>query len=310
MNTIANRQVICDVLLDAAEQDPSIMVLCSDSRGSASLSSFQKNFPSQFVEVGIAEQNLVSIAAGMANAGSRPFVASPACFLSARSYEQIKVDICYSHTNVKLIGISGGISYGALGMTHHSTQDIAGLAALPYIRVYLPSDRFQTEFLLRQLLQDQEPAYIRIGRNPVEDVYTKDSVFELDRAVMIRDGKDLTLIACGELVHHAVEAASLLEKDGISSRVLDMYCVHPIDRASVLSAASETGRIVTVEEHSPHGGLGDMVCRITAESCPVPVKCLTLPETPVITGNSAQVFQYYKLHAMGIAQTVKEWIRL
>ena len=161
-NTIPNRQVICQVLLEHAKEDPQLAVLCSDSRGSASLAPFSKEFPQQFVEMGIAEQSLVSTAAGMARCGLRPFAASPASFLSTRSMEQVKVDVAYSHTNVKLIGISGGISYGALGMTHHSAQDIAVLASIPSLRVYLPSDRFLTQALLEVLVEDNDPAYIEM----------------------------------------------------------------------------------------------------------------------------------------------------
>ena len=152
MNKIPNRQAICEVLMDKAKEDKDIMVLCSDSRGSASMTPFADNFPDQFIETGIAEQNLVSISAGLAKCGKKPFACSPACFLSTRSYEQAKVDVAYSNTNVTLIGISGGISYGALGMSHHSAQDIAAMSAIPNMRVYLPSDRFQTAKLIEASL--------------------------------------------------------------------------------------------------------------------------------------------------------------
>ncbi|MCD8069060.1 MAG: transketolase family protein, partial [Lachnospiraceae bacterium] len=168
MNKIPNRAAICEVLMEEAKADKDIVVLCSDSRGSASLSPFADAYPNQFVEVGIAEQNLVSISAGLAKCGKKPYAASPASFLSTRSYEQAKVDVAYSNTNVKLIGISGGVSYGALGMRHHSAQDIAAMSAIPNMRVYLPSDRHQTRKLTQALLQDQKPAEIRVGRNPVE----------------------------------------------------------------------------------------------------------------------------------------------
>ena len=164
MNSIPNRQAICDVLVEKANTDKEIVVLCSDSRGSASLAGFSKAHPDQFIEVGIAEQNLVSIAAGLAKTGKKAFAASPACFLSTRSMEQAKVDVAYSNTNVTLIGISGGVSYGALGMTHHSTQDIAIMGSIPNMRVYLPSDRHQTRCLIEALLEDRKPAYVRVGR--------------------------------------------------------------------------------------------------------------------------------------------------
>ena len=298
MNKIPNRQVICDVLLEHAKEDRDIVVLCSDSRGSASLSGFAEAFPTQFFEMGIAEQSLVSTAAGLARGGKKPFAASPACFLSTRSMEQVKVDVAYSRTNVKLIGISGGVSYGALGMTHHSAQDIAALGSIPGMRVYLPSDRHQTRALMEALLQDDKPAYIRVGRNPVEDIYTPDSMkFELDQAVTLCEGDDLAIIACGEMVKPAVEAAKLLAAEGISVQVLDLYCVKPLDRDAVLNSARKVKALVTVEEHSVIGGMGAMVSQLVAEYCPKRVKNLALPDEPAIAGKSQEVFDYYGLNA-------------
>ncbi len=307
MNKIPNRQVICDVLLEHAKEDRDIVVLCSDSRGSASLSRFAEAFPTQFFEMGIAEQSLVSTAAGLARGGKKPFAASPACFLSTRSMEQVKVDVAYSRTNVKLIGISGGVSYGALGMTHHSAQDIAALGSIPGMRVYLPSDRHQTRALMEALLQDDKPAYIRVGRNPVEDIYTPDSMkFELDQAVTLCEGDDLAIIACGEMVKPAVEAAKLLAAEGISVQVLDLYCVKPLDRDAVLNSARKVKALVTVEEHSVIGGMGAMVSQLVAEYCPKRVKNLALPDEPAIAGKSQEVFDYYGLNAEGIAKAARE----
>ena len=307
MNKIPNRQVICDVLLEHAKEDRDIVVLCSDSRGSASLSGFAEAFPTQFFEMGIAEQSLVSTAAGLARGGKKPFAASPACFLSTRSMEQVKVDVAYSRTNVKLIGISGGVSYGALGMTHHSAQDIAALGSIPGMRVYLPSDRHQTRALMEALLQDDKPAYIRVGRNPVEDIYTPDSMkFELDQAVTLCEGDDLAIIACGEMVKPAVEAAKLLAAEGISVQVLDLYCVKPLDRDAVLNSARKVKALVTVEEHSVIGGMGAMVSQLVAEYCPKRVKNRSLPDEPAIAGKSQEVFDYYGLNAEGIAKAARE----
>lgn len=307
MNKIPNRKAICDVLLEKAKSDKDIVVLCSDSRGSASMAPFFEAFPQQAVEVGIAEQNLVSISAGMAKCGKKVFAFSPASFLSTRSYEQAKVDVAYSNTNVTLVGISGGISYGELGMSHHSAQDIAAMSAIPNMRVYLPSDRFLTAKLMDALLKDEMPAYVRVGRNPVEDIYSEDNCpFEMDKAVKKTDGNDVTLVACGEMVAPAVKAADLLKEQGIHARVLDMYCVKPIDRAAIIEAAEQTKLIVTVEEHAPFGGLGSMVSQIVAANCPKKVVNLALPDAPVITGKSKEVFTYYGLDADGIARTVME----
>ena len=306
MNKIPNRKAICDVLMKEAEKDRNIVVLCSDSRGSASLAPFAAAFPEQFVEMGIAEQDLVSVAAGLAHCGKKAFAASPACFLSTRSYEQCKIDVAYSNTNVKLIGISGGISYGALGMSHHSAQDIAALSAIPNMRVYLPSDRFQTAKLIEALLQDELPAYIRVGRNPVEDIYSeKDCPFEMNRATRIGAGKDVLIVACGEMVRPSIEAAKLLENEGIHATVLDMYCVKSLDEAAVIEAAKEAKLVVTVEEHAPYGGLGSMVSQVVGRECPRKVVSISLPDAPVITGTSSQVFDYYGMNAEGIADTVK-----
>ncbi|WP_411336917.1 transketolase family protein [Ruminococcus gauvreauii] len=310
MNTVPNRKAICDVLMEEAKKDTGIVVLCSDSRGSASLTPFADAFPGQFVELGIAEQNLVSVSAGLAKCGKKPFAASPACFLSTRSYEQCKVDVAYSDTNVKLIGISGGISYGALGMSHHSAQDIAAMSAIPNMRVYLPSDRFQTKKLFEALLKDEKPAYIRVGRNPVEDIYEESECpFELDRANVLCEGADITLVACGEMVYPAYRAAHRLKEEGIEATVIDMYCIKPLDTRTVIRAVQNTRAVLTVEEHAPAGGLGAAVAQVVGANCPRPIRNLTLPDAPVITGTSKEVFDYYGLNAAGIAAQAVKMLR-
>ena len=296
---------MCEVLKEAAAGDRDVVVLCSDSRGSASLTSFAEAFPEQFVEVGIAEQNLVSVAAGLASCGKKAFAVSPASFISTRSYEQCKVDCAYSNTNVKLIGISGGVSYGALGMTHHSAQDIAAMSAIPGMRVYLPSDRHQTRKLFEALLKDNQTAYVRLGRNPVEDVYEEDRIpFEMNRATVLREGTDVLLVACGEMVKPIQEAAGLLKEKGISAGALDMYCVKPLDQEGLLRAARGKKLVVTAEEHAPFGGLGSMTAQVISANDPKRVINLSLPDEPVITGTSREVFSYYGLTAEGIADTV------
>ncbi len=310
MNKIANRAVMCEVLKEAAAKDKNVAVLCSDSRGSASLTSFADTYPEQFVEIGIAEQNLVSVAAGMASCGKKAFAVSPASFISTRSYEQCKVDCAYSNMNVKLVGISGGISYGALGMTHHSAQDIAAMSAIPGMRVYLPSDRHQTRKLFEALLKDEQTAYIRLGRNPVEDVYEENNVpFEMDKATVLSEGKDVLLVACGEMVIPIREAAAMLNAEGISTAALDMYCVKPLDKDGLLKAAKSKKLVVTVEEHAPFGGLGAAVAQVISANDPMRVINLALPDAPVITGTSKQVFDYYGLNGQGIADTVRNALK-
>ncbi len=307
-NKIPNRQAICDTLMEAAASDRNVIALCSDSRGSASMTPFFNAFPEQSVEVGIAEQNLVSISAGLAKCGKKPYAFSPACFLSTRSYEQAKIDCAYSDTNTTLIGISGGVSYGALGMSHHSAQDIAAMSAIPNMRVYLPSDRHQTKKLIQALLNDQKCAYVRVGRNPVEDIYSEDNCpFEMNRATVLgnTEAPDVAIVACGEMVRPAIEAAKTLEADGISACVVDMYCVKPLDTDAILALAPKVKGFVTVEEHAPFGGLGPMVSQVVAANCPKKVVNLALPDAPVVTGTSKEVFDTYGLNAEGIMGLVR-----
>lgn len=305
MNKISNRQAICDTLLAAAENDKDIVVVCSDSRGSASLAAFADKYPEQFVEMGIAEQNLVTVSAGLASCGKKVFAASPASFLSTRSYEQAKVDVAYSGTNVTLVGISGGISYGALGMTHHSCQDIAAFAALPDMRVYIPSDRFMTSKLIEALLQDEKPAYVRVSRSATEDVYADGMEFTLDEAQVLCEGTDILLAACGEMVPYAVQAAECLKKKGISAAVLDMYCIKPLDEKKLLAMAEDVKCVVTVEEHSVYGGLGSIVSQVIGANCPKKVTNLALPDAHLIAGENHEVFAYYGLDAEGIAKAAE-----
>lgn len=310
MSKIANKQMICEVLMEAAKTDKDIVALCSDSRGSGSFTPFADTYPKQFVETGIAEQNLVSISAGLAKCGKKAYAVSPACFLSTRSYEQAKVDVAYSNTNVKLIGISGGISYGALGMSHHSAQDIAAMAAIPNMRVYIPSDHLQTRELMKALLKDEKPAYIRVGRNAVDPVYEEGNVpFKMDKATVVCEGSDVAIIACGEMVKPAKDAAELLKEQGISASVIDMYCVKPLDQEAVVKAAQNAKAVLTVEEHSPFGGLGSMICQVVARECPKKVVNMSLPDEPVITGTSKEVFDYYGINAEGIAKKAAELVK-
>ena len=310
MNKIPNRQAICEVLMEKAETDKDIVVLCSDSRGSASLAPFAAKYPEQFVEVGIAEQDLVSISAGLAKCGKKPFAASPACFLSTRSYEQAKIDCAYSDTNVTLVGISGGVSYGALGMSHQSAQDIAAMSAIPNMRVYLPSDRFQTAKLIEALLQDTRPAYLRVGRNAVEDIYSENNIpFVMDKATVLAEGTDVLLVACGEMVRPALDAVALLKEQGISAGLLDMYCVKPLDKEAIVDAAGKVKAVISVEEHAPFGGLGSMVSQVVGSACPRRVINMALPDAPVISGTSREVFDYYGLNAEGIAAKAAEILK-
>lgn len=297
------RKSFTDTLLTLARDDRDIVALATDSRGSVTLDQFAKELPGQFVEVGIAEQDSVGIGAGLAACGKKVFVCGPACFLSARSLEQVKVDVAYSHTNVKVIGVSGGVSYGALGMSHHSLQDIAVMRAIPDISVILPCDARQTRKLTEALVASDGPAYVRMGRGAVPDVYPDDDFpFEIGKANLLAVGSELTLIATGEMVYHALAASRTLLKKGIRTRVLDMHTIKPLDVDAALKAARETGHIVTVEEHSVNGGLGAAVAETVAQHCPVKMKILGIPDEVAVTGTSAEIFRYYGLTADGIVK--------
>lgn len=302
MNTIPNSKVMCDVLIEAGKENRDLLVLTSDSRGSGKLVDFAKALPDQIVEVGIAEQNIVSIAAGLAHSGKRPFVASPAAFLSMRSIEQIKVDVAYSGTNVKLVGISGGVSYGALGMSHHSLQDFAVTRAIPGIQVLCPADRFEAEAMFKVLTTSNEPAYIRLGRNAVADCYeSADYGFELGKANVIRQGKDVTLVGIGETVRRVLDAADMLAEKGVEATVVNVHSLKPFDAETVVAASKASGHVITVEEHSLHGGLGSAVAEALSEETGIKHRIIAFPDEELITGESKELFEYYGLSGEKVA---------
>ena len=244
-----NVEVFAETLLEVAREDRDVLVVTSDSRGSGKLAPFADALPGQLIEVGIAEQNVVGIAAGLASAGKRVFAVSPACFLTARAFEQIKVDVAYSDQPVRVIGISAGVSYGALGATHHSLHDYAALRAVHNITVVAPADNFETRETIRAIHRADHPIYVRLGKAPQPHVHPAGSRFILGQTAQLREGRDLTFVACGETVAPAVAAADLLVAGGISCRVLSMHTLKPLDAAAVLAAAVETRAIITVEEH-------------------------------------------------------------
>lgn len=309
-NKIANRQAMCEVLIEEGKKNQDLLVLTSDSRGSASLAWFAKELPKQLVEVGIAEQNIVSIAAGLAHMGKRPFVASPACFLSMRSIEQIKVDVAYSNKNVKLVGISGGVSYGALGMSHHSLQDFAVTRAIPNLQVLVPADRFETMKMFEALAHSDQPAYIRLGRNPVEDCYENSEYsFAIGKAVEMLEGDQLTFIATGETVRQAMNASEILKEKGISAGVLNVHTLKPFDEDAVKTLARKTKRVITVEEHSIHNGLGAAVAETLAEETNVFQKIIAFPDEALVTGSGPELFRHYGLDGDSLAKTAEELLR-
>ena len=306
-NKIPCRQSFTKTLLELAREDQQIIAVTTDARGSVTLSDFANALPEQFVEVGIAEQNAVGIAAGLASAGKKTFVCGPACFYVARSLEQVKVDVAYSGNPVKILGVSGGVSYGALGATHHSLHDIAAVRTFPGMEVILPCDVRQTERLTRILPDRNKPAYIRVGRNAVPDVYPDDNFeFEIGKANVLQQGNDITLIGTGETVYHCLRAGQRLKQLGIDARVIDMHTLKPADTEAILKAARETGLIITAEEHSIYGGLGAIVAETVSQHCPVPVRILGVPDENAVHGKPLEIFHHYGFDHEGIYQTALE----
>lgn len=306
---IACRKSFTDTLLELAKSDKDIVAVTTDARGSVTLGDYAKELPEQFVECGIAEQNAVGISAGLAHSGKKVFCCGPACFYVARSLEQVKVDLAYSQNPVKILGVSGGVAYGALGATHHSLHDIAVLRTFPGMNIVLPCDARQTRKLVKQLVDYPYPVYVRVGRGAVPDVYDNDDFdFQIGKANTLAEGDDLTIIGTGETVYQALTASQELRKAGVKARVLDMSWIKPCDSEAVLKAARETGRIITVEEHSKAGGLGAMVAEIISEN-PVPLRILGIPDENAVHGTSKEIFAYYGIDAAGIVKAATDFLK-
>jgi transketolase len=303
----SNLEAFAGALLELARSDQNILVVTSDSRGSGRLVPFADALPQQIVEVGIAEQNLVGISAGLAASGKKVFAVSPACFLTARALEQIKNDVCYSDRSVKIVGISAGVSYGALGSTHHSLHDFAALRAIHNINIVAPADNFETREAVRAAILLDKPAYLRFGKKVMRNLPRVTPGFQVGRASLIRDGNDLAFLACGETVAPALEAAELLAGNGIESRVLSFHTVKPLDESAVLRAARETRGLITVEEHSVNGGLGEACASFLLQQGQlVPFKIVGFPDEYTMTGSQAELFRHYGISGPGLAQTARQ----
>ena len=301
-----NQEVFAETLLDAARRDPTLLVVTSDSRGSGRLVQFAAELPKRIVELGIAEQNLVGVAAGLAAGGHTVFAVSPACFLTTRSLEQIKNDVAYSGHKVVLVGISAGVSYGALGSTHHSLNDFASLRALNNLDIVAPADNRQTRGAVLAALDHPRPLYLRFGKRPVPDLPTGAGEFAIGRGECIAEGTDAALVATGETVWRAMAARSALAEDGISCRVLSMHSIRPFDVAAVLEAARSVRAVVCVEEHSVHGGLGEQCAALLMqEGVGVPYRIMGIPDEYTVTGSQEEILSHYGIAPRGIAGEVR-----
>ena len=298
------RDAFVQTLEELAAHDDRIVAVVNDSVGSSKLGAFRDRFPDRLINVGIAEQNMVSVGAGLANGGKVPFVSGAGCFLTARAMEQIKVDCGYSQANVKLCGISSGIAYGELGATHHSIEDVAWLRAIDKLTVIVPADPWQTAEAVKAAVAHDGPVYLRLSRMPVPVLDRTDARFEIGKAELLRGGGDVAIIATGTLVHHALAAADALAAEGVSAQVVNMATVSPIDEAAILRAA-QTGAIVTAEEGLAHGGLGGAVAEVCARHAPVRMRMLGFPGF-LPTGSAAWLMKEYGLSADGFAAAARE----
>lgn len=289
-----------------AETDPRIVTVVSDSVGSSKLGGFKKKWPDRMVNVGIAEQTVVAVGAGLANGGKIPFVSAAACFLTGRALEQIKADIAYSNVNVKLIGQSSGVAYGELGPTHHSIEDMAWLRVLTNLTIIVPADPWQTEQAIRAAAAMDGPVFVRVSRMPVPALERANAKFEIGKAETLVDGTDATIIASGTMVHRAVAAAKTLAAEGISTRVVNMATIAPLDEAAILAAA-ETGAVVTVEEGNIRGGLGGAVAEVVTANTPVPMRIMGFPGF-VPTGSAEFLMEHFGLTEAGIADAVRQTV--
>ena len=302
----ANLDIFAETLLELARLDPNILVVTSDSRGSGKLAPYGEALPDQIVEVGIAEQNLVAVSAGLASAGKKVFAVSPACFLTARALEQIKNDVAYSDQRVKVVGISAGVSYGALGTTHHSLHDYAVLRAINNIDIVAPADNFETREAVRAAVNHPRPVYLRFGKRALPTLHAPDTKFEIGKAITLREGRDVTFIAIGEPVGQAVQAALDLEKDGISAGVISMHTLKPFDTEALIHAATTSRAIITVEEHSVNGGLGEQCASLLMQHrLYVPLQIVGFPDEYTVTGSQLEIFTHYGLMSGGLAKTAR-----
>lgn len=296
------RDAFARTLVQLAEQDSRIVVVANDSIGSSKLGGFRERFPSRLINVGIAEQTMVGVSAGLANGGKIPYVCGASCFLIARALEQIKVDLAYSNAHVILCGMSSGLAYGVLGPTHHSIEDLAWTRAIANMTVIVPADPLETEQAVREAVSASGPVFLRLSRMPVPAVHDATYRFAIGRAALLRPGSDVTLVAAGVMVSRALAAAELLATRGVSARVLNMATIRPLDREALFAAAGQTRGIVTVEEHTIHGGLGSAVAEVVATTVPAPMRILGIPGTFAPTGSAQWLLEHFGLTPAGICE--------
>ena len=303
------RDAYAKTLEEMAASDVRVAVVINDSLSSAKMKDFKTKYPERFVNVGIAEQNMVGVGNGLANGGMIPYLCGASCFLTARAMEQVKVDLAYSKANVRICGMSSGMAYGQLGPTHHSIEDMAWMRILPNMTIIVPADPVETAAAMRYSLEHTGPMFLRISRIPVRKVHSDDYTFQLGKAVVLREGNDVTLIANGVVVSRALDAAELLAEKGMQARVLNMSSVKPIDREAIVKAARETKGIITAEEALTAGGLGGAVAEVLALEHPARMRMLGLPDTFAPTGTAEFLLDHFGISAEGMTKAALELVR-
>jgi transketolase len=302
------RKAFADELIALARQDDRIVMVCNDSVGSSNLAGFRDEFPERLINVGVAEQDLVGVGAGLANGGMIPFVSAGAPFLTGRALEQVKADVAYSRARVVLCGQSPGMAYGELGPTHHSIEDFSWLRAIADLPIVVPADPQETRAVVRWAALNPGPCYLRIARHPVPVIGDEQREFVLGRSAEVRAGTSATVLAVGTMVSRALQAAELLSLKGIELRVVNMSTVEPLDTDAVLRAAAETAAVITAEEATTTGGLGAAVATLLAQHQPVPMRILGIPRQFAPTGSTDFLLEYFGLTAEGIAGAARSVI--
>ena len=306
----ANLEVFAETLLELAKIDKDIIVVTSDSRGSGKLTRFGKELPDQIIEVGIAEQNLVGICAGLSAIGKKVFGVSPSSFLTARALEQIKNDIAYSDHPVTLVGISAGVSYGQLGSTHHSIHDLAVLRAINNINIVVPADNFETEEVIKTAVNYNHPLFVRFGKKPMTKLHDGDHNFKIGNGIKLKSGNDLAIIGTGETVQRALRACEFLEKTNINCTLISMHTIKPFDEELFLNSISKVKAVITIEEHSVSGGLGEKCASVLMQkNIHLPFKILGFPDEYMVNGSQKDVLDYYNMSAEKISEIAKNLIK-
>ena len=300
----SNLEEFAATLEELARVNPNIVAVTSDSRGSGKLAPFGKTLARQLIEVGIAEQNLVGITAGLAACGKKAFGVSPSCFLTARALEQIKNDVCYSDVPAVLVGISAGVSYGALGTTHHSLHDLAVLRAINNLSIIVPADNFETRHTIQAAAKATKPSFIRFGKAALYGLHQPETKFEVGKSITLREGNDIAFIATGETVIHALLAAAQLAERGVRARVLSVHTIKPLDADAVREAARECRAVITVEEHMIHGGLGEACAAVLMQDgANKPFRIVGIPDEETVPGAQADIFRHYGISMEGLCAT-------